>query len=118
MRRLSKTEIAVATSLILVIASCLFAAIMAKIMENVFFAMYSDRKHHLITEIFLHANQWSFFVPLLLGIPMVISWQKNRMERDGSFLMITAHLLSVIVLVVVALGIMMPLLTTNFGMGK
>ncbi len=107
-----------AVSLLALITACLFAVVMAKIMENVFFAMYSDATHPRVTEIFLFADKWGFIVPLLPGIAVYLSWHKNRLEPDGPFLILIMQLISLVVMAVIALGMLCPLLTTTFGMGK
>jgi hypothetical protein len=118
MRTPTRTEWSVAFSLLTLIAACLFAAIMAKIMENVFFAMYSDATLPRITEIFLLAGTWGFIVPLPPGVAVYMSWDKGRLESDAPLLLVIMHLISVAAMGVIALGMLWPLLTSTFGMGK
>jgi hypothetical protein len=108
----------VAFSLLALVAACLFAIIMAKIMETIFFAMYSDAAHPWITKIFLLAGKWGFIVPLPPGIAVYMRWDKGRLESDAPLLIVIMHLISLAVMAVIVLGMLWPLLTTTFGMGK
>jgi hypothetical protein len=108
----------VAFSLLALIVACLFAVIMAKIMENLFFAMYSDATHPWITKTFLLAGTWGFIVPLPLEIAVYLRWNKGRLESDAPLLIVIMHLISLAVMAVIVLGMLWPLLTTTFGMGK
>lgn len=116
MRKPTRMEWTLATAAALLVATCAFVSIMAKIMVNVFFVMYSDVRHPWITEIFLAGNRWSFIVPLVPGIPALLSWSKGRLERDGYLIITIMHIISVGVLMMVGIGIMMPLLTTTLGL--
>jgi hypothetical protein len=118
MRTPTRTEWSIAFSLLALITACLFAAVMAKIMENIFFAMYSDATHPWITKTFLLAGTWGFIVPLPLGIAVYLRWNKGRLESDAPLLIVIMHLISLAVMAVITLGMLWPLLTTTFGMGK
>ena len=99
---------------LLLITACGFAVVMAKIMQNVFFAMYSDAPMPSITRLFLHAGSWGFILPLVPGIPAYLNWTRGRLEKTGPFWMLVMHIASVAVLALVALGILWPFLTTTF----
>jgi hypothetical protein len=116
MRKPTRIEFATATASMLLVVSCAFAIIMAKIMVNLFLVMYGGVKHPWITEIFLAGSQWGFFVPLLPGIPAFLSWNRGRLEQDGPAILAVMHGTSVAVLMVVGVGIIMPLLFSNWGM--
>jgi hypothetical protein len=116
MRRLTRTEGATAIAAVLLIGSCGFAVIMARIIANLFFVMYSDAQYPRLTELFLLADRWGFFVPLLPGIPTYLSWRRGRLDSDGHVLSVIMHAVSAAVLIVVAVGIVLPLLTSNWGM--
>lgn len=117
MRKCTRVECTAAVSLITLTLACLFAVVMAKIMENIFFAMYSGAVYPRITEIFLLADKWGFIVPLLPAIAVYTSWHKGRLESKASFLIVIMHLISVIVMAVIVLGMLWPLLTSTFEMG-
>ena len=83
---------------------------------NLFFVMYSDERHPLITEVFLAGSRWGFFVPFVPGFPALLSWRRGRLEQDGPVILAIMHATSVVVLMVVGVGTMMPLLFSNWGM--
>jgi hypothetical protein len=116
MRKLIKMELAVVTSAILLVISGALVVIMAKVMANLFFVMYSDAKHPWITEVFLSGSKWGFFVPLVPGIPAFLSWRRGRLEQDGPVILPVMHAFTRIASMVVAVGIIMPLLYSNWGM--
>ena len=118
MRTPTRAEWSVISSFLALTAACLFAVVMAKIMENIFFDMYSDATHPRITKIFLLAGKWGFIVPLPPGITVYMCWDKGRLEKDAPLLIVIMHLISVVAMGVIALGMLWPLLTTTFGMGK
>lgn len=107
-------EWAVATAAILLGISCAFVVVMSKVMVNLFFVMYSDAKHPWITEAFLAGSQWGFFVPLAPGIPAFLSWSRGRLEQDGPVILTVMHAVTLAVLMVVGIGIVMPLLYSNW----
>ena len=116
MRKPTSMEWATAAAAMLLVASCAFVVIMAKIVVNLFFVIYSDTRHPWITEVFLAGDRWGFVVPLVLGIPAFLCWRKGRLESDGTLILSAMHVTSVLVLMVVGIGIMMPLLLSNWGL--
>jgi hypothetical protein len=108
---------AVAAAIWLVLV-CAFAVIMAKAMQNIFFAMYSDATYPWPTVVFLHADRWGFIAPLLPGIPTYLAWSRGTLEKHLVCAVFWMLVVASLVLLVVAIGIVMPFATTTFHMGR
>ena len=116
MKKLTSKDLAVGISCLLLLSTSAFAVVMATIMRNLFFAMYSDAKHPIITEIFLAADRWGFIIPLFVVIPSCICWSKGDLQKHGPLLMITMHILTIAIMVIIVCGMLCPLLTTTWGL--
>ena len=116
MKKLTSIDLAVGISCLLLVCTASFAVVMATIMRNLFFAMYSDAKHPIITEIFLAADRWGFIIPLFVVIPSCICWSKGDLQKHGSLLMAISQLLTIAIMAIIVCGMLWPLLTTTWGL--
>lgn len=116
MKKLTAIDLSVGFSCLLLLCTSGFAVVMATIMRSLFFAMYSDVKHPVITDIFLSVDRWGCFVLLVTIVPSYFSWSKGHIQKHGLFLMISAHILTIAIMVIVVCGMLWPLLTTTWGL--
>ena len=113
--RLTAAEMCTAAGALMLVCACLFAVVMSRITGNLFFAMYSDATYPWPTRIFLAADKWAFIVPAAVGVPACAAWGKRRLDAYAIQLALVMHGASIAVLALVAIGIMLPLLTTTFS---